>query len=97
MAHTIYSRVLQAGTLCTSIFYQFVSILSTSWEMLQRQISVVISLPMIVQPGKTLLLLKRSADYALETISEQTTRSDLQVQARSPPQHPHRHHIHPNT
>ncbi len=46
-----------------SIF--LVSILSTSWEMLQRQISVVISLPMIVQLGKTLLLLKRSADYAL--------------------------------
>src|SRR3989454_4023253 len=34
--------------------------------MLQRQISVVISLPMIVQFGKTLLLLKRAADYALE-------------------------------
>jgi len=43
-----------------------VSILSTSWEMLQRQISAFISLPMIVQLGKTLLLLKRSADYALE-------------------------------
>src|SRR2546428_13134209 len=34
--------------------------------MLQRQISVVISLPMNVQFGKTLLLLKTSADYALE-------------------------------
>src|SRR6266487_5219051 len=49
-----------------SIF--LVSILSTSWEMLQRQISVVISLPMIVQLGKTLLLLKRSADYALGVV-----------------------------
>ena len=46
--------------------YYLVSILSTSWEMLQRQISVFISLPMIVQLGKTLLLLNRSADYALE-------------------------------
>src|SRR6266496_6584963 len=36
--------------------------------MLQRQISVVISLPMIVQLGKTLLLLKRSADYALGVV-----------------------------
>ncbi len=46
--------------------YYLVSILSTSWEVLQRQISVFISLPMIVQLGKTLLLLNRSADYALE-------------------------------
>src|SRR6266581_8994169 len=36
--------------------------------MPQRQISVVISLPMIVQLGKTLLLLKRSADYALGVV-----------------------------
>src|SRR6266568_5999167 len=34
--------------------------------MLQRQLSVVISLPLIVRPGKTLLLHKRTADYALE-------------------------------
>jgi hypothetical protein len=46
--------------------------------MLQRQISVVISLPMIVQLGKTLLLLKRPADYALGVVyhvKQQQTRS----------------------